>query len=83
MKDALGFEVEVGCTVAYPCRQGSRCWHGKGRVLEIDEAGNSVKLTGGGTTTRFDQKTLNLLDVPKRDRWVTGGKHLVVAKGTV
>ena len=82
MKDVLGVEVEVGCTVAYPCRQGSRCWHGKGRVLEIDEVGSWVKLTGG-MTTRLDRKSLNLLDMPMRNRWVMGGKHLVVTKGSV
>ena len=78
MKDALGVEVEVGCTVAYIVSGGFR----QGRVLEIDEDGSWVKLTGG-MTTHFDRKSLNLLDVPMRDRWVTGGRHLVVAKGSV
>lgn len=83
MRDALDVEVEVGCTVVYPCRQSSSCWHGKGRVVEIDEVKGRVKLTGGGKVTRFDKQTLNLLDVPIRDRWVIGERHLVVAQGTV
>lgn len=80
MKDALGV---VGCTVVYPRRQHSRCWHGSGRVIVIDDAKHRVKLTGGPNVTRFDQRTLNLLDVPMRDRWVMGGSHLVVAEGSV
>lgn len=36
MKDRFGKEVVVGCTVAYPGRQGSSCWIATGRVVEID-----------------------------------------------
>lgn len=83
MKDALDVEVEVGCTVVYPRRQSSSCWHGKGRVVEVDERRYRVKLTGGDAKEKYDAGSGEWRSVPMRDRWVQGGRHLVVSKGTV
>lgn len=83
MKDALGVEIEVGSTVVYPCRQSSSCWLGRGRVVEVDERMHRVKLTGGETKSRYNAATSTWKDVMVRGRWVQGGQHLVVSKGTV
>ena len=75
MKDLLGVEVTVGCTVAYPRRRSSSCWLSSGRVVEVDEDGQRVRLEGG--KKGLTQKPF------KRTRWIMGGTHLVVAAGSV
>lgn len=56
MKDRFGKDITVGCTVAYPGRQGSSCWIATGQVIEVDEGGGTwpdkrrprLRLEGGG-----------------------------------
>ena len=50
-KDYLGQKIEVGQTVVYPGRQGSRMWMNNAQVLELKDHGVKVQRPDGGIRT--------------------------------
>lgn len=76
MVDRLGSELTAGCTVAYPGRQGSRCWTSTGTVVETDEGDGArrlprVKVVGGGHEP--DKPELGT-------RWVGFDRNVIVVR---
>lgn len=50
-RDFLGQLIEVGKTVVYPGRQGSRMWMNQAQVVELKPNGIKVQRPDGGIRT--------------------------------
>lgn len=80
MKDKYGIEIEVGDTIVYAQRRGSRCWVDRVQVVDTSPASFTVEVTDKQYV--YNQATNQYEDKPvtRKARYGDGTRAIVINK---